>query len=119
MPLRHVLYPRTKGFVATVQTLRGHITAVYDVTIGYVGGVPSMWQWTRGNVPRVHIHVRRFPVDRLPAGDTALAEWLVAGFRAKDALLDALYRDGTFPAAVPAPAGEIPAAGDVRPAGSI
>ena len=39
---RHVQIPRTKGFVATTEGLRGHAQAVYDMTIGYVDGVPSL-----------------------------------------------------------------------------
>lgn len=33
----HLLYPRTKGFVATVQRIRHapHVKAVYDLTIAY------------------------------------------------------------------------------------
>jgi len=42
---RHVQVPRTKGFTASVQGLRGHITAVYDLTIGYEEGVPTLWHW--------------------------------------------------------------------------
>jgi len=97
VPLRHLLQPRTKGFVATVQTLRGHVTAVYDVTLGYPDGVPSLWQWTKGHVPRVQIHLRRFPIDELPREDGALADWLQTCFQTKDTLLHTLYHQGTFP----------------------
>ncbi|MBM4355613.1 MAG: lysophospholipid acyltransferase family protein, partial [Deltaproteobacteria bacterium] len=31
--MRHVLVPRTKGFVATLEGLKGHVHAVYDFTI--------------------------------------------------------------------------------------
>lgn len=48
--LRHLLIPRTKGFVATMEGLRGHAHAVYDFTIGYVDAVPSLSQWALGYV---------------------------------------------------------------------
>lgn len=98
-PTRHVLIPRTKGFVATTEGLRGHAQAVYDMTIGYVDGVPSLWQWLQGRVRTVHVHVRRFAAEDLPADGDALSAWLVERFRVKDDLLDRFCRDGSFPAA--------------------
>jgi 1-acyl-sn-glycerol-3-phosphate acyltransferase len=95
-PLEHVLIPRTKGFVATVQALRNHIDAIYDLTLGYVDGVPTVWQWTKGYVHKVHLHVRRFTVDKLPTEDDLLASWLMERFREKDRLLSHFYQDGFF-----------------------
>ncbi|MBI5528465.1 MAG: acyltransferase [Deltaproteobacteria bacterium] len=95
--LRHLMTPRTKGFAATVQALRGHATAVYDFTIGYVGGVPTLLQWAKGYARLVHVHARRFPIDDLPANGDELAAWLHARFEEKDHLLDGYYRDGAFP----------------------
>lgn len=86
---KHLLYPRTKGFVATVQHLRDapHVKAVYDLTIAYQHGdefreAPSMWDTL--SVPglssrlgyKFHVHVRRFPIEDLPRGDEELARWL-------------------------------------------
>ncbi len=62
-----IWYPRNmycfleqRGFVATVQALQTHLDAVYDVTIGYVDGIPSLWQLYRGFAKKIHLHVRRF-----------------------------------------------------------
>lgn len=93
---QHVLTPRTKGFVATVQALRGHVSAVYDLTIGYVGGVPTLWQWTQGYVEKVHLYIRRFPIEKLPRQDSLLASWLMERFQEKDHRLDAFYKNGFF-----------------------
>ena len=97
-PLDHVLVPRTKGFVASVAGLRRHATAIYDVTIGYERGVPTLWQYIKGYARVAHLHVRRFAVPALAAADDALAAWLVERFAEKDRLLDGFYRDGRFPA---------------------
>lgn len=85
----HLLYPRTKGFIATVQHLRRapHIKAVYDLTIFYRRGnefqdAPTMWDTL--SVPRLsegagfqfHVHARRFPIESLPQTDAELASWL-------------------------------------------
>ncbi len=93
---RHVLLPRARGFVASVTGLQGHISAVYDVTIGYVDGLPSLWQWAKGEMREVHLHVRRYTVEELPAAPEALAEWLRERFEEKDARLDRFYAAGSL-----------------------
>jgi 1-acyl-sn-glycerol-3-phosphate acyltransferase len=95
---RHVLTPRTKGVVATVEGLGDHLHAIYDVTIGYEDGVPNLWQHIRGSVKRVHVHFRRYPVDNLPRIPEELGEWLIERFREKDELLEHFYSEGVFPA---------------------
>ncbi len=95
---RHVLIPRSKGFVATIDGLGDHLDAVYDVTIGYVDGVPTLWQYITGSVKRIHVHVRRFPIESLPRLEHELRDWLLTRYREKDALLDHYYAHGTFPA---------------------
>jgi lysocardiolipin and lysophospholipid acyltransferase len=96
-PFRHLLVPRIKGFVAAVIGLRGYIDAVYDVTIGYEQGVPTLWQFVEGLPKVAHMHVRSFPMAALPEADEALAAWLIARYREKDELLEGFYRDGRFP----------------------
>lgn len=93
---RHVLVPRTKGFVASIRGLGSHIAAVYDLTIGYERGVPSLWQYINGSVQRVHVHARRFLVGQLPADQDQLSAWLRERFVQKDRLLDRFYRTGSF-----------------------
>lgn len=96
-PLKHLLTPRTKGFSATVENLRGHLDAVYDVTIAYMDGVPTIWQWTKGYVKLVNVHVRRYVIAELPEGDEALASWLQRRFEEKEHILEHYYRSGAFP----------------------
>jgi 1-acyl-sn-glycerol-3-phosphate acyltransferase len=96
-PTRHVLIPRTKGFVATIEGLGDHLDAVYDVTIGYEGGVPTLWQYITGCVKRIHVHVRRIPIETLPRVEEELRSWLLARYREKDALLEHFYTTGSFP----------------------
>jgi len=98
-PPNHVLLPRARGFVASVQALGQHITAVYDLTIGYVEGVPTLWQYLEGQVREIHLHVRRYAVDELPRQEHELAAWLRERFVEKDLLLERFYEGGCFPAA--------------------
>lgn len=92
----HVLLPRVQGFVASIAGLQGHICAVYDVTIGYVGGLPTLWQWAKGEMREVHLHVRRYALAELPAAPEALAAWLRDRFEEKDARLDRFYAAGSL-----------------------
>jgi 1-acyl-sn-glycerol-3-phosphate acyltransferase len=103
-PTRHVMYPRTKGFVASVRGLGGHIQAVYDVTIAHEGAVMKLYELVKGNPRNVHLHVRRFPVHDLPEGDSALADWAVGLFAGKEKLLQQFEETGAFPASPEAPA---------------
>jgi 1-acyl-sn-glycerol-3-phosphate acyltransferase len=94
---RHVLVPRSKGFSASVEGLRNHITAVYDITIGYETGVPSLWQYIKGLVRRIHVHVRRFPIGEIPDQTEAVRQWLLERWHEKDSLLEHYYATGSFP----------------------
>jgi 1-acyl-sn-glycerol-3-phosphate acyltransferase len=95
-PPNHVLVPRTKGFVASVQALRQSLDAVYDVTIGYPEGVPTLWQYIKGQARLAHLHVRRHPITDLPAQTAELAQWLLRQFDEKDRLLERFYAEHTF-----------------------
>jgi 1-acyl-sn-glycerol-3-phosphate acyltransferase len=116
--LRHCLTPRTKGFVATVQALRGDVVDyVYDVTVAYEprarrggGGVgapppaesahelPSIIDIVMGRQNQcVHFYVRRFDIDALPSTDNELADWLQQRFVEKDALLQHFAEHRRFP----------------------
>jgi 1-acyl-sn-glycerol-3-phosphate acyltransferase len=95
-PTEHVLLPRTNGFVASVQGLRGHVKAVYDLTLGYEAGVPTLWQFIKGVNRRAHLHVRRVPIDELPEEPEALGSWLQQAFIAKDRRLARFYETGSF-----------------------
>merc|ERR1712093_943755 len=86
---KHLLYPRTKGFVTTVQHLRKakHVKAVYDMTIAYEHNhkfleAPTIWEslscgglsGKRGY--KFHVHLRRFPLEDLPETEAELSKWL-------------------------------------------
>jgi len=86
---KHLLYPRTKGFVATVQQLRKstHVKAVYDMAIAYQHNnkfqeAPTIWESLSLNSIsgkrgyKFHVHVLRFPLSELPESDAELAKWV-------------------------------------------
>ncbi|KAK3938047.1 1-acyl-sn-glycerol-3-phosphate acyltransferase [Diplogelasinospora grovesii] len=108
----HLLYPRTKGFITTVQHLRKgapQVKAVYDLTIAYQRGAewqaaPTMWETLcvsglsrsqrknpatgSGKGCRFHVHARRFPIEELPQTDEGLAQWLEQRWVEKGEWLD-------------------------------
>lgn len=94
--LTHVMLPRTKGFEATMEGLGAHKQAVYDITIGYEGRPPTLRALLLGGVKRIHLHARRYPVAELPKEGAARADWALARWVEKDALLAKFYRDGSF-----------------------
>lgn len=89
---QHLLYPRTKGFIATVSHIRHapHVRAVYDLTVAYQKG--GRWQaapafWDTLSMPglssgsagyRFEVHVRRWPMEELPTDEGELAKWIEA-----------------------------------------
>jgi 1-acyl-sn-glycerol-3-phosphate acyltransferase len=92
----YVLIPRVKGFYATVQGLDGLFTAVYDLTIGYAGSPPGLWEFFLKPMPPVHLHLRRFPASALPREEMALTQWTYQLYREKDALLKLFHQSGHF-----------------------
>ncbi|CAK1354691.1 1-acyl-sn-glycerol-3-phosphate acyltransferase PLS1 [Cercospora beticola] len=89
---KHVLYPRVKGFCASVRQLRTtpHVQAVYDLTIAYAhhpqGGSPQFQKpptfWQTLSQPKLdqqntfYVHVTRHAIADLPHSDAELAQWL-------------------------------------------
>lgn len=98
---KHLLYPRVKGFVTTVQHLRKapHVKAVYDLTIAYSYQnrflyAPSMWETlslgglTKQEGYKFEVHVERFELKSLPQTDSDLAAWLEQRWMAKGEWLE-------------------------------
>lgn len=101
LPLyKHLLLPRTKGFMQCVESCGSAITAVYDVTIAYEEPQrPNFYSIIVGSRPkRVHLHVRRFALADVPTDAARQADWLYQLWRDKDALLDHFEQHHCFPA---------------------
>ncbi|KAK6939513.1 Acyltransferase, C-terminal domain, partial [Dillenia turbinata] len=96
--LKNVLLPKTRGFYTCIEALRGCLDAVYDVTIGYKHQCPSFMDNVFGVDPsEVHIHVRRIPLEDIPASETDVTGWLIDTFNLKDQLLSDFTAQGHFP----------------------
>ena len=115
--LTHLMFPRPKGFIATMQSMEGCLDAVVDVTIGFSeGGIPSLWQYCQGTGCRnTRIHVRRWMMEELPVdSEELLKEWIAERFREKDELLDRFYRTGSFEEGGDESGGQAKSGRDVR-----
>lgn len=96
--LDNVLLPKTKGFWACLDTLRGSLDAVYDLTIAYKNNCPNFLDNVFGVDPsEVHIHIQRIPLSKIPESEDGAAAWLLDAFERKDQLLTDFSACGHFP----------------------
>ncbi|CAM6023835.1 unnamed protein product [Sphagnum balticum] len=95
---KHVLIPRTKGFVSAVQNLRGFVPVVYDMTVAISKEAPNptILRILKCQSSVVHVHVRRVPMKQLPTTDTEIAAWCREAFHKKDMMLDQHVKANTF-----------------------
>ncbi|KAI3705446.1 hypothetical protein L1987_75684 [Smallanthus sonchifolius] len=95
---KNVLVPRTKGFVSIVKYSRKHFQAVYDLTLvvphGYVH--PTIANVLKGEETAINIHIKRYPIKKLPETDENVAMWCRERFCEKDAFLDKYMVEGTI-----------------------
>ena len=96
----HVLIPRTKGFVASISGLQGHIASVVDLTIYYPDGIPTLWQVFRRDLLKAFINIERIPISALPADAKELENWVFKQYQKKDQLLANISQKGYFPTAL-------------------
>eukprot|EP00475_Leptophrys_vorax_P044283 TRINITY_DN8816_c0_g1_i1.p1 TRINITY_DN8816_c0_g1~~TRINITY_DN8816_c0_g1_i1.p1 ORF type:complete len:391 (-),score=45.84 TRINITY_DN8816_c0_g1_i1:122-1294(-) len=95
---RNTLVPRTKGFVMSVQELRGHAPAVYDFTVNYPKGMPRP---TFSNIlkrkhSQIDVHLRRVPMEDIPNDSEEAAKWCRDVFVKKDDILDVYIKFNGF-----------------------
>jgi 1-acyl-sn-glycerol-3-phosphate acyltransferase len=97
LPLcEHVLVPYAKAFESSILGLKGRVQAVYDVTIGYPQGIPSLWQLLSGDVKLIEVHVARFALESLPQDAQGIETWLNERFWEKELHLRRLQSNGSF-----------------------
>lgn len=104
VPLKHLLQPRTKGFVIALSALRHEIDCVYDVTIAYgdkpyAPAVPTFGELyiSPARKPRtVNVHTRRIPIDQVPSDEEEAKKWLYALYEEKDQRLEKFYAEKKF-----------------------
>ncbi|WP_141732696.1 lysophospholipid acyltransferase family protein [Oligoflexus tunisiensis] len=90
---RHVLIPRVRGFLATLEGLEGHLHAVYDLTIAYPHRAPTLWDLLSGQGTPVTVEIKRYPIESLPSDPEGRSAWLLKLYQDKDQRLETLMAE--------------------------
>jgi 1-acyl-sn-glycerol-3-phosphate acyltransferase len=80
----HVLVPRGRGIHASLVGLDGHIVSVYDITIQYVGAIPSLTRFFTVGGHKVRFHAKRYEISEVPMRHRDLNQWLFDLFSEKN-----------------------------------
>ncbi len=98
-PYRHLLKPKAGALALTLNALGDRFDSMLDVTIVYPDGVPTFWQFLRGELDRVVVRVERRAIPQeFGAGDylsdsklrKRVQAWLHELWERKDARIDEL-----------------------------
>lgn len=97
-PYRHLLAPKAGGLAFTLAAMGGQLHRLLDVTIFYPEGIPSYWDYARGKVKRVRVHIRQLPIPEELIGDytgdaafrARFQQWVNERWLEKDALLQTM-----------------------------
>ncbi|XP_074845005.1 1-acyl-sn-glycerol-3-phosphate acyltransferase epsilon isoform X2 [Carettochelys insculpta] len=98
--LKHVLTPRVKATHVAIDSMKGYLDAVYDVTVAYEGTVdhrgqrkvaPSMTEFLCKECPKVHVYFDRIELKDIPEEQMYMRRWLHERFDIKDKLLIEFY----------------------------
>lgn len=96
--LQHHLLPRAKGFVVSIQALKGKFPAILDLTLGICNSPdkPNLMSVIRGKPIRSELHVRRLPLENVPAEDESCTKYLFDIFENKDKMFEHFSQTGSF-----------------------
>ncbi|XP_055339899.1 1-acyl-sn-glycerol-3-phosphate acyltransferase gamma-like [Paramacrobiotus metropolitanus] len=101
--LKHLLTPRTRGFVLTMQAIKesgNKIRAIYDTTIGFANGPginePTLSNLIKGRPVQAHMKVSRIPMENVPSEEKDATEWLHKSFVQRDKLLEQFEHTNRF-----------------------
>lgn len=85
MPVpQNVLIPRVRGFLATLEGLKGHLDAIYDLTIVYPDHPMTLWELLSCRGSRIKVEIRRHAISDLPVDEEERGAWLMRLFQQKD-----------------------------------
>ncbi|CAH1369228.1 unnamed protein product [Tenebrio molitor] len=97
--LKHHLLPRTKGFTASLPSMRGKVPALYDIEICFKEDDPhkaTIRNLLFGKPVVAHMYMRRIPLEELPETEHEQEIFLREMFARKDKLRDSFIKTGDF-----------------------
>lgn len=71
-PLKHHLQPRTKGFIASLPSMKGKVPAIYDIEIAFKDNdpvKPTITNLLYGKSVTAHMYMRRIPMEDVPCDE--------------------------------------------------
>lgn len=117
-PLKHLLIPRTKGFIVCLDKLRGKFPAIYCATMVFDterGASPVFKSLILGRPVKAEILLERIPLEDIPEDPDKASKWLHDNFAHKDNMIEAFKTQGMFPTALPGHHFEGPIRAHYRP----
>ena len=99
---KHVMLPRHRGFALAVNSLRGAVRMIHELSIAYKGwptSSPGLWDLmtTDPSVKHVvHVFCERTPISTLPADDDGKKQWLMDAFARKEQQMETYAKNGHF-----------------------
>ncbi|XP_055382544.1 1-acyl-sn-glycerol-3-phosphate acyltransferase gamma-like [Condylostylus longicornis] len=97
--LKHHLIPRTKGFTASLPTLKKYCHAIYDINLSVKKDdpvPPTIRSLLFGNSVDAYMFVRRIPMKDVPSDENEAAAWLQNLFVEKDKIQDSFHTTGDY-----------------------
>lgn len=97
--LKYHLLPRTKGFVASIPSMRGKIPAIYDTLVVFKENepvAPTMTSLVFGKQVTAHMYIKRISLDEVPDTEAEQEKFLRDLFIRKDKLKDSFLKTGDF-----------------------
>ncbi|KAH8304008.1 hypothetical protein KR018_003321 [Drosophila ironensis] len=97
--LKHHLIPRTKGFTASLPTMRGICPGIVDINIAFKKNAepkPTMLTQLNGDAVEPYMYIRRLPLSVVPEDEEKAAQWMQDFFAEKDRLMESFHETGCF-----------------------
>lgn len=116
--LKHLLIPRTKGFVLCIEKVRGKFDAIYCATMVFdtkQGAAPVFKSLVLGRPVVAKVLVERIPLEAVPEDPEEASKWLHQNYVHKDQMIDAYKTEGLFPSSLPGHFFEGPITSHYRP----
>ncbi|XP_058799783.1 1-acyl-sn-glycerol-3-phosphate acyltransferase gamma-like [Phymastichus coffea] len=96
--LKHHLTPRTRGFTASIPHMKGKVSGIYDIQLAFKSTdiKPTITNLLLGKAATAHMYMNRIPLESVPEGDEAAAQWLQNIYQVKDKMADSFAKTGDF-----------------------
>ncbi|XP_047128319.2 1-acyl-sn-glycerol-3-phosphate acyltransferase delta isoform X1 [Hydra vulgaris] len=98
IPLKHHLFPRTKGFSLLAEALHSKVAAIYDLEFAFPDiESANMQNVVNGGKIEVLMHFRRIPMNLVPNSFDGLSNFIIEHYKKKDEIYDHFVKNKTFP----------------------